>query len=41
LLKGGVQALIAALRGRVYDGPRLEAIMTGNWLRILRATISS
>jgi membrane dipeptidase len=30
-------ALVEALRGRGYDGERLEAIMSGNWLRILRA----
>jgi membrane dipeptidase len=29
-------SLITALRGRGYDGQRLEAIMSGNWLRILR-----
>jgi membrane dipeptidase len=32
-------ALIAALRGRGYDGERLEAIMSGNWLRVLRAAL--
>ena len=34
-------ALVAALRGRGYDGERLEAIMNGNWLRILRAALSA
>jgi membrane dipeptidase len=29
-------ALVTALRGRGYDGPQLEAILSGNWLRILR-----
>lgn len=32
-------ALVAALRGRGYDGGRLEAITSGNWLRVLRATL--
>jgi membrane dipeptidase len=32
-------ALVAALRGRGYDGGRLEAIMSGNWLRIVRAAL--
>jgi microsomal dipeptidase-like Zn-dependent dipeptidase len=32
-------ALVAALRGRGYAGERLEAIMNGNWLRILRAAL--
>jgi membrane dipeptidase len=31
--------LVAALRERGYDGERLEAIMNGNWLRVLRATL--
>jgi membrane dipeptidase len=31
--------LVAALRTRGYDGERLEAIMSGNWLRILRAAL--
>jgi membrane dipeptidase len=29
-------SLVTALRERGYDGPRLEAILSGNWLRILR-----
>jgi membrane dipeptidase len=29
--------LLAAIRARGYEGERLEAIMNGNWLRILRA----
>jgi membrane dipeptidase len=32
-------ALVTALRQRGYDGDELEAIMSGNWLRILRATL--
>jgi membrane dipeptidase len=28
--------LVTALRERGYDGPRLEVILSGNWLRILR-----
>ncbi len=32
-------SLVTALRGRGYDGQRLEAIMSGNWLRILRETL--
>ena len=32
-------ALIAALRQRGYDGARLEAITSGNWLRVLRETL--
>ena len=32
-------SLITALRGRGYDGQRLEAIMSGNWLRILREAL--
>ena len=32
-------ALVAALRGRGYGGERLEAIKSGNWLRILRASL--
>jgi membrane dipeptidase len=31
--------LVTALRERGYDGPRLEAIMNGNWLRILRGAL--
>jgi membrane dipeptidase len=30
-------ALVSALRGRGYDGERLEAILSANWLRLLRA----
>ena len=29
-------SLVTALRKRGYDAPRLEAITSGNWLRILR-----
>jgi membrane dipeptidase len=32
-------SLVTALRGRGYDGERLEAIMSGNWLRILRKAL--
>jgi membrane dipeptidase len=32
-------ALVAALRARGYDGARLEAITSANWLRVLRATL--
>ena len=32
-------SLVAALRGRGYDADRLEAITSGNWLRILRETL--
>jgi microsomal dipeptidase-like Zn-dependent dipeptidase len=32
-------SLVKALRGRGYDGQRLEAIMSGNWLRILREAL--
>ena len=32
-------SLVTTLRGRGYDGQRLEAIMSGNWLRILRAAL--
>jgi len=32
-------SLVAALRGRGYDGQRLEAIMSGNWLRVLREAL--
>jgi membrane dipeptidase len=31
--------LVTALRERGYDGPRLEAILSGNWLRILRGSL--
>jgi membrane dipeptidase len=34
-------ALVAALRAHGYDGERLEAITSGNWLRILRAALPS
>jgi membrane dipeptidase len=32
-------ALVTALGERGYDGPRLEAILSGNWLRILREAL--
>jgi microsomal dipeptidase-like Zn-dependent dipeptidase len=32
-------SLDTALRGRGYDSQRLEAIMSGNWLRILREAL--
>ena len=32
-------SLVTALRGRGYDGQRLEAITSGNWLRILREAL--
>jgi membrane dipeptidase len=32
-------ALVAALRERGYDGERLEAIMSENWLRVLREAL--
>lgn len=32
-------SLVTALRGRGYDGQRLEAIMSRNWLRILREAL--
>ena len=32
-------ALVTALRERGYDGDRLEAIESGNWLRILHASL--
>jgi membrane dipeptidase len=32
-------SLVTALRDRGYDGDRLEAITSGNWLRILRDTL--
>jgi len=32
-------SLVTALRGRGYNGQRLEAIMSGNWLRILRQAL--
>ena len=36
---GDYPALVAVLRQRGYDGDRLEAIESGNWLRILRAAL--
>ena len=32
-------ALLAALRERGYDGDRLDAILSANWLRVLRETL--
>ena len=32
-------SLVSALQGRGYDGDRLEAITSGNWLRILREAL--
>jgi membrane dipeptidase len=32
-------ALVAALRERAYEGERLEALTSGNWLRVLRETL--
>jgi len=32
-------ALVSALRERGYDGERLEAITSGNWLRVLRDSL--
>jgi microsomal dipeptidase-like Zn-dependent dipeptidase len=32
-------SLVTALRGRGYDDQRLEAIMSGTWLRILREAL--
>ncbi len=32
-------ALVSALRERGYDGERLDAILSANWLRILRAAL--
>jgi Membrane dipeptidase (Peptidase family M19) len=34
-------SLVSVLRERGYDGQRLEAIMCGNWLRILREALPS
>ena len=34
-------ALVSALRGRGYDGERLEAILSANWLRLLRAAFAT
>jgi membrane dipeptidase len=36
---GDYRALVTALRGRGYEGDRLEAITSGNWLRILQETL--
>jgi membrane dipeptidase len=33
--------LVTALRQRGYDGDRLEAILSGNWLRILRESLTA
>jgi len=32
-------ALVAALRARGYDGDRLDAVLAGNWLRVLRRAL--
>ena len=32
-------SLVTALRARGYDGQRLEAIKSGNWLRVLREAL--
>ena len=32
-------SLVAALRRRGYDGQRLEALLSRNWLRILREAL--
>ena len=32
-------ALVSALRERGYDGERLDAILSANWLRVLRAAL--
>jgi len=34
-------ALISALRDRGYDGERLDAILSENWLRLLRAAFAA
>ena len=34
-------ALVSALRDRGYDGERLEAILSANWLRLLRAAFAA
>jgi membrane dipeptidase len=34
-------ALVSALRDRGYDGERLDAILSGNWLRLLRAAFAA
>jgi membrane dipeptidase len=36
---GDFPALVAALRARGYDGDRLEAILSENWLRVLREVL--
>ncbi len=33
-------ALVSALRDRGYDGERLDAILSANWLRLLRAAFA-
>jgi membrane dipeptidase len=33
------RALVSALRERGYDGERLDAILSANWLRVLRAAL--
>jgi membrane dipeptidase len=33
-------ALVAGLQDRGYGGNRLDAILSGNWLRVLRETLS-
>ena len=33
--------LVSALRDRGYDGERLEAILSANWLRLLRAAFAA
>ena len=35
----GVPIVVAALRRRGYDGQRLEALLSRNWLRILREAL--
>lgn len=35
----GYAALVAEFRERGYDGERLDAIQSGNWLRVLRETL--
>lgn len=34
-------ALVSELKARGYDGERLDAILSGNWLRLLRAAFGS
>ena len=36
---GDYPALAGALEQRGYDGERLEAILSANWLRVLRARL--